>query len=202
MAIFTGGNMTFETIVDKLKYELDISRYEHSVNVMETSGLLAQHYGCDVAKAKLAGILHDCGKNYKGDEARAYVQKIGYQADEIEWAQPRLLHGIIGEYLARAEYGVSDEEVLSAIRWHTTGKAGMTMLEKIIYIADYIEPARSFEGIEAMRKMAFEHLDHCVVLCADSTIGYILKKGVLLHGKTVETRNESLMIIKKENAKF
>ncbi len=191
--------MTIEKTIEKLKIELDSKRFQHSLNVMETSGLLAQHYGCNVDKARLAGILHDCGKNYKGDEARAFVEKIGYRPDEIEWAQPRLLHGIIGEHLAKTEYGVSDEEVLSAIHWHTTGKAGMTALEKIIYIADYIEPARSFEGIEEMRTVAYESLDRCVVLCSDSTIRYIIKKGVLLHEHTIETRNDTLMLIKKEN---
>lgn len=195
--MMTGGNGIIEEMIEKLRVELDSRRYQHSVNVMETSGMLAQHYGCDVEKARLAGILHDCGKNYKGDEARAYVDEIGYKADEIEWAQPRLLHGIIGEHLARTVYGINDEEVLSAIRWHTTGRAGMTVLEKIIYIADYIEPDRSFEGIEEMRQMAYENLDRCVVLCSDSTIRYIIKKGVLLHENTIETRNSSLMLINR-----
>lgn len=194
-----GRNMDIEKIIEKLKIELDNARYLHSVNVMETSVALAGHYGIDIDKARLAGILHDCGKNYRGDSAREYIKNIGYKADQIELIQTRLLHGIIGEHLARFVYGVTDEEVLSAIHWHTTGRAGMTTLEKIIYVADYIEPLRSFEGIESMRQMAYEHLDRCVVLCSDSTIRYLINKGVLLHEKTVETRNYSLMLIKKEN---
>lgn len=189
--------MDIETIMVKLKCELDDKRYQHSVNVMETSTALAEHYGVDLNKARLAGILHDCGKNYKGDKARSYIQKIGYCADKIEWSQTRLLHGIIGEYLARIVYGVTDEDVLNAIRWHTTGRPGMTTLEKIIYVADYIEPLRNFEGIEAARRAAYENLDRCVVACADSTVRYILDKGALLHEKTVETRNDSLMLLKK-----
>ena len=190
--------MTIETIMQKLKLELDAVRYQHSVNVMETSELLARHYGADLNKARLAGILHDCGKNYKGDKAREYIQKIGYEADRVEWIQTRLLHGVIGEHLAKTVYEVTDTEVLNAIHWHTTGRPGMTLLEKIIYCADYIEPLRNFQGIENSRKSAFEDLDRCVVDCADSTIRYIVDKGVLLHGKTVETRNYSLMLLKKK----
>ncbi len=188
--------MEISRILNKLEKVLDTNRFKHSVNVMEIAESLAKHYGVDDDKARLAGILHDCGKNYKGDEAREYVRGIGYQADEIEILQPKLLHGIIGEDLARNIYGITDEEVLSAIRWHTTGKAGMNLLEKIIYIADYIEPLRAFEGIENMRKIAFEDLDRCIVYCAESTINFILKKGVLLHKNTVDTRNYSLMLIK------
>ncbi len=194
--------MEINTIINILKNELDTYRFNHSLNVMEMAESLAKHYGADTYKARLAGILHDCGKNYQGDEARGYVKKIGYEADEVEIRQPKLLHGIIGENLAKEMYGVTDEEVLSAIRWHTTGKAGMNLLEKIIYIADYIEPLRSFEGIENMRKIAFEDLDKCIVYCSESTIKFILRKGVLLHKNTVDTRNYSLMLIKNRNEKY
>lgn len=189
--------MDINRIKEMLEKELDSKRFLHSVNVMEVSQALAEHYSADIKKAQLAGLLHDCGKNYKGDEAREYSQKIGYMADEIELLQPKLLHGIIGEDLAKSIYGVTDKEVLGAIRWHTTGKAGMSLLEKIVYVADYIEPLRYFEGIEEMRASAYENLDRCIVLCADSTIKFILKKGVLLHSKTVETRNYSLRLIKE-----
>lgn len=188
--------MNIDDIKLKLQKELEYSRYLHSLNVIEMAASLAEKYGVDVKKAELAGILHDCGKNFGGEKAREYAREIGYTPDEIELAQPRLLHGIIGEHIAKTEYNVDDEEVLSAIRWHTTGKAGMTDLEKIIYVADYIEPLRDFEGIEEMRKAAFQNLDECVVLCADSTIRFILKKGLLLHEKTIETRNHSLKILR------
>ncbi len=191
--------MEINIIINKLKDVLNTLRFDHSVNVMEMAESLAKHYGADINKAKLAGILHDCGKNYKGDEAKKYVKSIGYKADEVEMYQPKLLHGIIGENLAKEMYEVTDEEILGAIRWHTTGKAGMNLLEKIIYVADYIEPLRSFEGIENMRRIAFEDLDKCIVYCAESTIDFILKKGVLLHQNTVDTRNYSLILIKSRN---
>jgi len=183
----------------KLASELTEKRYVHSLNVADTAVEMARRYGADEEKIYLAGLLHDCGKSYKGNAAREFVKKIGYQPDGIELLQPGLLHGVIGEYLARHEYGVADPEILSAIRWHTTGRAGMSVLEKIIYIADYIEPGRNFEGIEAMREEAFRDLDRCIVLCAGSTIRYVLENGYLLHPKTVETRNHSLLALKALN---
>jgi len=172
----------------KLASELTEKRYVHSLNVADTAVEMARRYGADEEKIYLAGLLHDCGKSYKGNAAREFVKKIGYQPDGIELLQPGLLHGVIGEYLARHEYGVADPEILSAIRWHTTGRAGMSVLEKIIYIADYIEPGRNFEGIEAMREEAFRDLDR-----------YVLENGYLLHPKTVETRNHSLLALKALN---
>ncbi|NMA67053.1 MAG: HD domain-containing protein [Clostridiaceae bacterium] len=189
--------MSINDIINRLKDELGEVRVLHSINVMEVSAKLAEKYGVDIEKAKLAGILHDCGKNYRGEKAIKYIEEIGYEADEIELAHTPLLHGVIGQYIAQVEYEITDPEILNAIRWHTTGKAGMTTLEKIIYVADYIEPLRNFDDIDNMRSAAFEDLDKCIVLCADSTIRYILNKGFLLHEKTVETRNHCLRRIKK-----
>lgn len=190
-----GDDMELDEMLEKLKSTLSEKRYIHSLNVADTAVKMADHYGVDREKIYLAGILHDCGKFCKDDMAREYVKKIGYQADAIEWAQPGLLHSVIGEHMARQEYGVTDAEILGAIRWHTTGRAGMSVFEKIIYIADYIEPGRKFEGLEDMRAEAFRDLDRCIVLCADSTIRYILDHGYLLHPKTVETRNYSLSAV-------
>lgn len=191
--------MEIHEIINMLEVQLDSYRFKHSVNVMKMSEDLARHYEVDVEKAKLAGILHDCGKNYEGDEAREYVRKIGYQANDIEMLQPKLLHGVIGENLARVMYDVNDQEILGAIRWHITGKAGMNPLEKIIYVADYIEPSRDFEAVKDMRRLAFEDLDKCVLFCSESTISFILNNGFLLHEKTIETRNYSLMLINNWN---
>lgn len=191
--------MELDLIRERLSSALSEKRYVHSVNVAETAAKMAIHYGADQSRIYLAGLLHDCGKFCRGDAAREFVKKIGYQADEIEWIQPGLLHGVIGEYIARQEYGITDPEILDAIRWHTTGRAAMSVLEKIIYIADYIEPGRSFEGIDAMRNEAFRDLDRCIVLCAESTIRYVMDKGYLLHPKTVETRNYSLFALKAQN---
>lgn len=189
--------MGTSALINQLSNEVNPKRMLHSIKVMEVAEKMAIHYHVDVEKAKIAAILHDCGKNYKGQEALEYVKEIPYEPDPIEKLQPKLLHGIIGQHLAKTKYNINDNEILDAIRWHTTGRAGMSNLEKIIYIADYIEPLRTFKGIEEMRRLAFIDLDECIIHCAESSINYVLKKGVLLHHKTVETRNYSLTLINK-----
>lgn len=188
--------MELRSILKSLKKVLSKKRYIHSVNVMKEAVSLARHYHGDIHKALLAGILHDCGKYIKNEEAKSFVSKIGYQADAIELEQTELLHGVIGAHLAKTQYTVDDPEILSAIQWHTTGKPGMTLIEKIIFVADYIEPARSFEGVEVMRALAYNDLDRCMVLCANSTIAHVLGKGLLLHPNTIETRNFTLLGLK------
>ncbi len=190
--------MVLEEITQKLKRVLDKQRYEHSLGVMETSEVLARRYGENPEKAALAGLLHDCGKNYKGEPAKLYMEKAGLSVDWVERINTRLLHGPIGAHLAQTLYGIEDEAILNAVRWHTTGRAGMSLLEKIVFVADYIEPNRKLEDIEQMRKAALESLELCMVLCCDSTIRYVMKKGAMLHPRTVETRNESLLLIKEK----
>ena len=101
-------------------------------------------------------------------------------------------------YIAREEYQVSDEEILNAIYWHTTGRPGMTILEKIIFVADYIEPGRNFEVAEKVRKYVYEDLDKCILLCTDSTIMYLIQKGKLIHPYTLETRNDAVYNLSKK----
>lgn len=184
--------MTREEMRNKLKDHLNQHRYLHSVGVMGEACKLAKIHGADIDKAGIAGLLHDCAKDFSIDESIRLLRFYGTEPDEIQLRSPQLLHGLLGYFVARDQYGVVDEDVLNAIYWHTTGRAGMTLLEKIIFVADYTEPGRSFEGLDEIRQMACNNLEQSIVLCADSTIRYILKKGHLLHPLTVETRNDAL----------
>jgi len=185
--------MTVTEMKNRLKGVLNPKRFKHSIGVMEEAKRLAEHYQIDVKKAVIAGLLHDCAKYVEADEAISMLLRYGEQPDEIQRISFQLHHGLLGYYIAREQYGVADEEILQAIYWHTTGKAGMTPLEKIIFIADYTEPNRAFNGLDEIRKTAYFDLDLCVQLCADSTIRYELSKGRLLHPLTIETRNDMIM---------
>ena len=181
--------MTIEKIKKKLEAELSPKRYIHSVNVMETAVRLAARYGEDAGKAALAGLLHDCARDVKADEAIRLSGMYRIRVDDISRIQPELLHGRLGEKLAGKLYGVKDPQVMRAIAIHTMGCPGMDLLGKIIFVADYIEPARSFPEAESMRKEAFENLDKAVLSAVDSTIKYVLGKRALLHPDTIDTRN-------------
>ena len=125
-----------------LKKELDENRYHHTLGVMYTSASMAMRYDVDVQKALYAGLLHDCAKCIPSDKKIRLCEKYGLPVSSVEKENPSLLHARLGAYLAHEKYGVKDEEIIYAIESHTTGRPGMSMLEKIVYIADYIEPGR------------------------------------------------------------
>jgi predicted HD superfamily hydrolase involved in NAD metabolism len=168
----------------------------HSINVMETSIELAEKYGADAEKAGLAGLLHDCARDVKNEDVLGLCQKYGVRTDEITREYPGLLHGQLGACLARDLYGAEDPEVLEAIACHTMGRSGMPLISRIVFLADYIEPARHFPGVEEIRRTADESLEKAMLMGIDNTIGYILEKGQPLHPDTVITRNWVLTELK------
>ena len=158
----------------KLKKELDSNRYEHTLGVMYTASCLAMAYGTDISKARLAGLLHDCAKCIPNPKKLTICKKAGLSVSTFEKEYPFLLHARLGAYLAKKEYGVQDPEILEAITWHTTGKAEMSVLDKIIYIADYIEPNRNkAPHLEKLRKLAFEDLDRCMYAILEDSVNYL-----------------------------
>ncbi|ANW98581.1 phosphohydrolase [Thermoclostridium stercorarium subsp. thermolacticum DSM 2910] len=183
----------------KLKENLTEKRYIHSLNVMEEAVRLANRYGADVEKARIAGLLHDCAKNVGREKEDELIKKYGIETDEIQKHSHALMHSILGKYIAREEYGIYDEEILNAIYWHTTGRPGMTMLEKIIFVADFIEPGRDFDMAKKAREYAYKDLNRCIVMCADATIMYLLDSGKLIHPYTLETRNDAILALLRKS---
>lgn len=191
-------NKTIENIKSDLKEKLTEKRYNHSVNVMEVAVKLADKYNEDKSKAAVAGILHDCARCLKYEDAVKLCKLYNIHVDEEIISQIELLHGPLGEAIARNEYGITDEDILSAIRYHTTGYINMSMLEKIIFIADYIEPARNFEGVEEARRLAFEDIDRAVLYSLDNTIRHLLSKGAVIHCNTIMARNSIINTIREK----
>ncbi len=172
----------------KLEKRLKSERYEHTLGVMYTASSLAMCHGADIGKSLLAGLLHDCGKYCSCKEQTALCKEYAIRLTESEKKIPALIHARLGAYLAEHEYRITDPEVLDAITYHTTGRPDMTLLEKIIYIADYIEPGRQdIPGLELVRMTAFTDLDEAVALSAGSTISYLEKVGREIDPMTVKT---------------
>lgn len=186
--------MNIEKIKIKLKDALKPKRYAHSIGVMESGIKLAEKYGADIHEAALAGLLHDCARDLDDDEAFRLCSHYGIEIDEISRQQPELLHGRLGAMLAGDCYEVRSEQVLDAIAVHTMGRPGMALLEKIIFLADYIEPGRNFPEVEEIRLAAEDDLEKALLLAMDSTLKYILKKNRLIHPDTIATRNWLLRI--------
>ncbi len=162
---------------DKIKAVQNKERFHHTIGVMNTACALAMNYGMDVQRARMAGLLHDCAKSIvPNSEKAALCDKYGVKYTKFEAENPHLLHGKLGAYLAKNQYGVDDEEICSAISFHTTGKPDMTGLEQIVFIADYIEPDRDYDDIPRLaevRKMAFNDLDECTFMILKDTLEYL-----------------------------
>lgn len=166
------------TLRKQLKSKLDPMRYEHSISVSFTCTALAMRYGIDIKQAELAGLMHDCAKRFTDSELIQKCQRHEVTLTEAEIKAPAVIHAKYGAYLAEHKYGIHDEEILSAIACHTTGKPDMTTLDKILYIADYIEPRRDkADNLPKMRYLAFQDLDKTMYEILKGTLEYLNKKG-------------------------
>jgi predicted HD superfamily hydrolase involved in NAD metabolism len=159
-----------------VKTQLTEHRYVHTIGVMETSIKLAEQYGADKKKAELAAIFHDYAKFRPKDEMKQIIIEQNMPSLLLEY-NSELWHAPVGAYLAEKEAGIQDAEVLDSIRYHTSGRIGMTLLDKIIYLADYIEPGRHFPGVDEVRAMAEESLDNALLQAMKNTIQFLMKKN-------------------------
>lgn len=178
-----------------LREKLDPKRYQHSMSVRETAKNMAKYFRVNEDKAAIAGLVHDCAKGLNSYELINLVRKNGYKIDEVSERSPQLLHGLAGAIIARDTMGIRDDEIFNAIAYHTTGRKNMTMLEKIIYLADYIEPLRKYSGVEEIRELTYKNIDKAMIKSFDLTIKYIVERGQMLHINTVEGRNHLLKIV-------
>lgn len=182
--------MDIVEIQNRLKKKQSERRYIHTTGVQYTSICLAMKYGYDLQKAELAGLLHDCAKYLDAEKLLKTCKKNDIPITDVEYKSPYLLHGKVGAYFAEKKYGVDDEDILSAIRFHTTGKPDMTMLEKIVFVADYIEPSRSHApNLAYLRRLSFENLDEAVYEILKQTLDFLEKKKQTIDQHTVETCN-------------
>lgn len=166
--------MDFNEIRKKLKKELDKNRYEHTKGVMYTAGCIAMAHGYDYEKAMLAGLLHDCAKCLSTQDKIALCERGDLLVSKIEMENPGLLHAKAGMVLAEEKYGVTDPEILHAIKVHTTGEPNMNTLDKIVYIADYIEPMRcEAPRLDVIRQLAFTDLNQCIAEILFDSLHYL-----------------------------
>lgn len=176
-------------IREKLIKNIGHYRYEHSIRVMEEAEKLAKRYGYNENKASIAGLLHDCGRLLDKFE----ILKKAYDFDIIQKDNRvnnfPLIHAPLGAEIARREFNILDEDILNAIRYHTTGRPNMSLIDKIVYIADYIEPERNFNGLDEVRKLAYDDLDKAILKAMDNTIKYLINKGAYIHPDTINSRN-------------
>ncbi len=174
----------------KIKEMLDKERFQHTLGVAYTAAALAMRYGEDVDRAFTAGLLHDCAKCIDNDEKLRLCKKYDIEVSEIEKKALYLLHSKLGAYIAAHDFNIEDQGILDAIRFHTTGRPGMSLIEAIIFTADYIEPGRSeAPDLKEVRTLAFDDLDEAVKKILHDTLEYLEAKERPLDPATSESYN-------------
>lgn len=164
-----------KTLRKEMEKELHAKRYEHTLSVAYTAASLAMVHDADTESALIAGMLHDCAKSYSAKKLISLCKKNNLSVSDVELQNPTaLLHAKAGSFLAHEKYGVNDEDILNAIKYHTTGRPNMSKLEKILYIADYIEPGRTHAAnLGQIRKLAYEDLDKALLHILEDTLAYL-----------------------------
>jgi len=191
--------MDREQLIETVRTQMPEKRWQHTLGVMETAVVLARRFGADPLKADLAAIVHDYCKYWPIKEQERIVRENGLPQDLLDYG-PELLHSHAGAFIAKTQLGIDDEEVLDAIRYHTSGRERMTLLDKVVCLADYIEPGRDFPAVHNIRQIAEHSLERALAASFDSTLAFLLDKGKLIYPLTILSRNGLLCEINNEQS--
>lgn len=182
--------MDIKQIEKILKGMLPERRLKHSLNVSKCAVKLSEIYKCDKEKAEIAGLVHDCAKYFTGEQIEDSIKRFNVELDPLEVNNIALSHSVIGSYVAVDIFNIKDEEIINAIKYHTTGKENMSLLEKIIYMADLIEEDRNFPRVEELRELTYSgKLEEALLLSFNNTIKFVIDNNQLIHPRTIKARN-------------
>jgi predicted HD superfamily hydrolase involved in NAD metabolism len=189
--------MNREKALALVKEQITERRYIHTLGVVESAIELAERYGADVKKAELAAIFHDYAKFRPKEEMEQIIIAEKMDPALLEYNM-ELWHAPVGAYLVNKEAGIQDAEILDAIAYHTSGRVGMSLLDKVVYLADYIEPGRSFPGVDEVRQTAKQNLDHAVIQALRNTVVFLMKRNQAIYPDTFKTYNDLIMNLKEK----
>lgn len=184
--------MNREQALEIVNEQLTDHRYQHTIGVMNSAIELAERFGADVKKAEMAAIFHDYAKFHPKEEMKACIIAKDMPSDLLEY-NSELWHAPVGAYLVETKVGITDREILEAIRYHTSGRANMSLLEKVVYLADYIEPGRHFPGVEEVRELAQRDLDEALIQAVKNSILFLMKKNQSVYPLTLTMYNDLVM---------
>ena len=173
-----------------LREKLQDARFQHSRNVADSAVILAEQNGADTEKAYICGLLHDIEKNAPPEEQKRYMLQLGDDLPKHVLENPKLWHAPAGAAFVRDELGITDPEMVRAIKYHTTGRPGMTMLEKVIYVADFISSERDYPGVERVRETAYRNIDEAILVGSQFTLMTLLERWREINYDTIAMYNE------------
>ena len=186
---------TDEKIITLIRSKLTADRFNHSLNVADSAKELALSYGADADKAYTAGLLHDVMKNASEEEQLGVLSEAGIELMPVERENKKLWHAIAGAAYVKFLMGIDDRDIIRAVRYHTTGRSGMSLLERIVYLADYISADRNYNGVEDMRRLCKSDSDEAILYALTFGIPDLVSKGRVIHPDSIDLYNE--VIIKK-----
>ena len=187
---------TDEKIITLIRSKLSTDRFNHSLNVADSAKELALSYGADADKAYTAGLLHDVMKNASEEEQLGVLSEAGIELMPVERENKKLWHAIAGAAYVKFVMGIDDRDIIRAVRYHTTGRSGMSLLERIVYLADYISADRNYNGVEDMRRLCKSDSDEAILYALTFGILDLVSKGRVIHPDSIDLYNE--VIIKKQ----
>lgn len=187
---------TDEKIITLIRSKLNADRFNHSLNVADSAKELALRYGADADKAYTAGLLHDVMKNASPEEQFGVLSEAGIELMPVERENKKLWHAIAGAAYVKFVMGIDDRDIIRAVRYHTTGRAGMSLLERVVYLADYISADRNYNGVEDMRRLCKSDSDEAILYALTFGIPDLVSKGRVIHPDSIDLYNE--VIIKKQ----
>ena len=187
---------TDEKIITLIRSKLNADRFNHSLNVADSAKELALRYGADADKAYTAGLLHDVMKNASPEEQLGVLSEAGIELMPVERENKKLWHAMAGAAYVKFVMGIDDRDIIRAVRYHTTGRAGMSLLERIVYLADYISADRNYNGVEDMRRLCQADSDEAILYALTFGIPDLVSKGRVIHPDSIDLYNE--VIIKKQ----
>lgn len=186
---------TDEKIIELIRSRLNPDRFEHSLNVAVSAKKLAEKYGCDENKAYTAGLLHDVMKNADSLEQLEVMNKAGMKLTDVEFSNKKLWHAMAGAAYIKTQMGIDDEEIILAVRYHTTGRAEMTLLEKTVYLADFISAERNYPGVDEMRRLCEKSMDEAIVFALRFCIPDLVRKNQVIHPDSINLYNEKIRAV-------
>ena len=184
---------------DFIRTKKSNDRFTHSVNVADEAVMLAKQYGCDEQLAYIAGILHDVAKEFSKEEQLQIIADGGIILDNVQKNAPKLWHSICGSIYVRDVMGIKDNNIINAVRYHTTGRADMSLLEKIIYTADFTSPERSYDGVETMRTLSRRRLEDAMLFSCKFTLENLSSKELAIHKDQLDCYNELVLHAERSN---
>lgn len=187
---------TDEKIITLIRSKLNADRFNHSLNVADSAKELALRYGADADKAYTAGLLHDVMKNASPEEQLGVLSEAGIELMPVDRENKKLWHAIAGAAYVKFVMGIDDRDIIRAVRYHTTGRAGMSLLERVVYLADYISADRNYNGVEDMRRLCQADSDEAILYALTFGIPDLVSKGRVIHPDSIDLYNE--VIIKKQ----